>query len=212
MVLMLRSLDIPARLAVGFRGGTWSDRAGAFRVLQKDAHAWVEVPFEGAGWIPFDPTPPESTLDLATTAGRASNQGLAGTAAPASANDAERAQTRPWRNPVLAIAAAGVVVLGAWVLRRRQARSSRGALRGPEAGLHARVVGIATRGGAKRRRSATLRELIGEAPTLPHRTLPELLRVVAWLYRARYGGRPLGAEESLEAGRILIAVERAIDP
>ncbi|MAB90037.1 MAG: hypothetical protein CMJ90_11325 [Planctomycetes bacterium] len=99
-----------------------------------------------------------------------------------------------------------------WVERIRPPYLTLSGKIGYFAGLHARVVGIATRGGAKRRRSATLRELIGEAPTLPHRTLPELLRVVAWLYRARYGGRPLGAEESLEAGRILVAVERAIDP
>ncbi|HKC77428.1 MAG TPA: transglutaminaseTgpA domain-containing protein, partial [Gaiellaceae bacterium] len=56
MTLMLRYLGIPARVAVGFAGGTYSARDGAWLVTDRDAHAWVEVWFKGHGWIPFDPT------------------------------------------------------------------------------------------------------------------------------------------------------------
>ncbi|MBL4846177.1 MAG: DUF3488 domain-containing protein [Planctomycetes bacterium] len=55
MTLLLRSQGIPARLAVGYAGGEWQLRGGFYVVRQKHAHAWVEVPFEGRGWIVFDP-------------------------------------------------------------------------------------------------------------------------------------------------------------
>jgi Transglutaminase-like superfamily len=58
MTLMLRYLGIPARLAVGFAGGTYSRSRHAWLVTDRDAHAWVEVWFNGYGWLPFDPTPP----------------------------------------------------------------------------------------------------------------------------------------------------------
>ncbi len=57
MVLMLRSLDIPARLVTGFMAGEWNDFGHYYTVRQQDAHAWVEVYFPRSGWIIFDPTP-----------------------------------------------------------------------------------------------------------------------------------------------------------
>jgi hypothetical protein len=58
MALMLRYLGIPARVAVGFAGATYSPRGDRWLVTDRDAHAWVEVWFKGYGWLPFDPTPP----------------------------------------------------------------------------------------------------------------------------------------------------------
>ena len=60
MALMLRMLGIPARVAVGFTSGTPKD--DAWVVTDHDAHAWVEVWFEGHGWVPFDPTPGRGTF------------------------------------------------------------------------------------------------------------------------------------------------------
>jgi transglutaminase-like putative cysteine protease len=55
MAIMLRALRVPARVAVGFTPGTM---IGSSRLITtEDAHAWVEVWFPGAGWLPFDPTP-----------------------------------------------------------------------------------------------------------------------------------------------------------
>ncbi|MGH3671604.1 MAG: transglutaminaseTgpA domain-containing protein [Pseudonocardiaceae bacterium] len=55
MAIMLRSLHIPARVAIGFTPGTVT---GSTRLITtEDAHAWVEAWFPGAGWLPFDPTP-----------------------------------------------------------------------------------------------------------------------------------------------------------
>ena len=63
MVVLLRGLEIPARVAVGFRGGRWEEFRREFRVRESDAHAWVEVPIEGHGWVGFDPTPGGQDLE-----------------------------------------------------------------------------------------------------------------------------------------------------
>jgi transglutaminase-like putative cysteine protease len=57
MVIMLRSLGIPARLVAGFGSGTYNAVTNYYEVRANDAHAWVEVYFPAAGWVPFDPTP-----------------------------------------------------------------------------------------------------------------------------------------------------------
>jgi transglutaminase-like putative cysteine protease len=57
MALMLRYLGIPARVAVGFAGGTYDSKQHLWNVTDREAHAWVEVWFKGYGWVPFDPTP-----------------------------------------------------------------------------------------------------------------------------------------------------------
>ncbi len=55
MAVMLRTVGVPARVAVGFTGGTAD---GDHRsVSTSDAHAWVEAWFAGYGWLIFDPTP-----------------------------------------------------------------------------------------------------------------------------------------------------------
>jgi transglutaminase-like putative cysteine protease len=55
MAVMLRTVGVPARVAVGFTGGR-EDGDGR-SVGTADAHAWVEAWFAGAGWTTFDPTP-----------------------------------------------------------------------------------------------------------------------------------------------------------
>ncbi len=56
MTLMLRSLDIPARVAVGFFMDPDSEVLHFYPVRADMAHAWVEVYFNEYGWIEFDPT------------------------------------------------------------------------------------------------------------------------------------------------------------
>jgi transglutaminase-like putative cysteine protease len=56
MAMMLRTQEIPARLAMGYLPGQRLTD-GTWRVDRGAAHAWVEVFFPGYGWIRFDPTP-----------------------------------------------------------------------------------------------------------------------------------------------------------
>jgi transglutaminase-like putative cysteine protease len=60
MAVLVRELGIPARVAVGYRAGTLQDDE-THLVQSTDAHAWVEVFFEGYGWLPFEPTPGHGT-------------------------------------------------------------------------------------------------------------------------------------------------------
>lgn len=57
LVVLARSLGIPARLAAGYGAGTHNPVTGYYEVRYSDAHSWVEVYFPGQGWVPFDPTP-----------------------------------------------------------------------------------------------------------------------------------------------------------
>ena len=57
MVVMLRTVGIPARLVTGFLATEWNEYGGYFTVRQRDAHAWVEVYFPQSGWVTMDPTP-----------------------------------------------------------------------------------------------------------------------------------------------------------
>ncbi len=75
MVVMSRSLGIPTRWVKGYASGSLPiddlefflpeeallmigerDEGGLYTIRNSDAHSWVEVYFEGFGWIPFEPT------------------------------------------------------------------------------------------------------------------------------------------------------------
>jgi|SRR5579875_300032 len=58
MVVMLRTLGIPARYVTGFLPGEFNPLAQDYIIRARDAHSWVEVYFPKYGWITFDPTPP----------------------------------------------------------------------------------------------------------------------------------------------------------
>jgi transglutaminase-like putative cysteine protease len=78
MALMLRYLGVPARVAVGFAGGSYSPSKHAWLVTDREAHAWVEVWFKGYGWLPFDPTPADpGAAPRAATAGTDAGGGSA---------------------------------------------------------------------------------------------------------------------------------------
>jgi protein-glutamine gamma-glutamyltransferase len=57
MVVMLRTVGIPARLVTGFLATEWNEYGNYYLVRQQDAHAWVEVHLGQSGWISMDPTP-----------------------------------------------------------------------------------------------------------------------------------------------------------
>lgn len=59
MVVMLRTLDIPARWVKGFAPGELSkneDGEQVYRVSNNEAHSWVEAYLPEIGWVPFEPT------------------------------------------------------------------------------------------------------------------------------------------------------------
>ncbi len=59
--LMARSMDYPARVVMGFAPEVREGQDSVV-VMGKDVTAWVEVAFEGVGWVAFYPTPDETDI------------------------------------------------------------------------------------------------------------------------------------------------------
>ena len=55
-VILMRALDVPARIVTGYQGGELNAVDGFWTVRQSDAHAWAEVWIAGQGWRRVDPT------------------------------------------------------------------------------------------------------------------------------------------------------------
>lgn len=155
MVTMLRSIDVPARLAVGFLPGN-RERDGAYVVYGGDAHAWPEVWFPNVGWVRFEPTPSAQTGATPTYANPDSNEipvpqsvidaAQNGQPAPVPTTAPEQGQGRPETSDALNqglatpwwVVASGIAVLVLlawglvwWLRARRKATLSH--LEGPEA-------------------------------------------------------------------------------
>jgi transglutaminase-like putative cysteine protease len=237
MTLMLRYLGIPSRVAAGFTSGTYNDENGRFTVTDHNAHAWVEVWFQGWGWLPFDPTPARGQLsgpysfaspDLNTQQALAEvSGGAAGDAGPSASILAERLESATGRgtglpggiggiarergSSLLRLLAVVLLVVGSViVLAKLVVRRSRFLTRDP------RRVAAACRGdladflrdqGLTVGRSATLAEL-GE-------TLRRSFRIdadpfVAAAGEARYGPPDRADDAADRARRELRAVRRQL--
>ncbi|GCF93147.1 hypothetical protein NRIC_10380 [Enterococcus florum] len=70
MVVLLRSVGIPARWTKGFApgdAGQVDSDTTVYTVRNQHAHSWVEVYFDSYGWLPFEPTPSFSNPDRPST-------------------------------------------------------------------------------------------------------------------------------------------------
>ncbi|MCZ2857070.1 transglutaminase family protein [Blastococcus sp. VKM Ac-2987] len=63
MAVLVRQAGMPARVAMGYTPGDVRPD-GSRLITSDDAHAWVEVFFQGYGWVPFDPTPLSSARQV----------------------------------------------------------------------------------------------------------------------------------------------------
>jgi protein-glutamine gamma-glutamyltransferase len=146
MALLLRMAGIPARVATGFTRGSYNRDSGEWRVRDLDAHSWVEVYFNGVGWVNFDPTPPASPAEgqipgLGDTGpsgtGPVDSQGddpAGGTEQSAQAEDGGSGDGPAWWLVPLLLAGAGLCA--ALVLGLRAARAGRP---GPERVAEAQI-------------------------------------------------------------------------
>jgi transglutaminase-like putative cysteine protease len=57
LAVMARTLGIPARVVNGFQRGEWNPYGRYYMIRLRDAHSWVEVFVDGAGWVTLDPSP-----------------------------------------------------------------------------------------------------------------------------------------------------------
>jgi transglutaminase-like putative cysteine protease len=67
-VTMLRSVGVPARLAIGYLPGEPGRTAGEYILRDKYFHAWPQVYFPGYGWVDVEATPgsPSSYVSIST--------------------------------------------------------------------------------------------------------------------------------------------------
>jgi protein-glutamine gamma-glutamyltransferase len=135
MALMLRMAGIPARVAAGFSPGSYNKDTREYRVRDLDAHSWVEVWFQGIGWVPFDPTPARSPAQsqssaLATSAAAAdagevrdTRQGVAASERGTDTGAGLGSDGgNGWLMPVLLLLLAAPLAAGALVLGHRVRR------------------------------------------------------------------------------------------
>ena len=150
MVMMARSLGIPARLGLGYLGGQLSDD-NVWQVLGGDAHTWPELYFPGQGWVRFEPTPAIQTGSAPsyTVEGSGSGNAPIPSNVPIPTNVPSNNPQNPvptstavvtdpnaeagvpwWALAVVVILALGAAY-GVWMLRRRSVAHA--AAHGPEA-------------------------------------------------------------------------------
>ena len=63
MVVLARSIGLPARLVTGYASGTYDPGSSRYIVTEADAHSWPEIYFSGYGWVEFEPTAARTDLD-----------------------------------------------------------------------------------------------------------------------------------------------------
>ena len=91
-VVLLRSIGIPARMAVGFAQGEY-EPPNQYTVRQRDSHAWPEVYFPGNGWVEFEPT--SNQAPLVRPAGDNSSSGQTPTPTPQGTPPGNNSQLTP---------------------------------------------------------------------------------------------------------------------
>ena len=218
-VLLLRTLELPARVATGFLAEAADPESGRYLVTRSNGHAWIEVHFEGLGWQTFEATPSARRREALRAAEAGEDDGLASWFAElqgdlrawarsgadetylgplqATLADAPRAlratlERRPWLALPLLLPAA---LLGLWVRRvlRRQGGGGRRRRSREQDLLHQILAALAHRG---HRRSAhqSLREFVGGLE-LEEETQRELAGLVPLFERASFAGRPLEPQE-----------------
>ncbi|QMU97074.1 transglutaminase domain-containing protein [Microbacterium esteraromaticum] len=62
MALAAQEIGMPVRIVMGYYPDADRKKDPVFTATGDDVHAWVEIAFEGFGWVPFDPTPPEDKV------------------------------------------------------------------------------------------------------------------------------------------------------
>lgn len=195
MVIMARSLGIPARLAIGYATGDYDPASGVYTIRERDAHAWPELLIEGR-WLPFEPTP---ALALPARSAVA-----APTAQPEPTPSPQIAPVPPppsWTIWIALLLCGGVALAGGlhWQAQRRtplwqaQYRLERSGAR----------AGIAWPAGATLREYAHLLELHGGPRT-------ELHQAIGLIERARYGRQRLDQREARQLRQATGAIQSGL--
>ena len=211
MVVMARSLGIPARLAVGYATGEYDPDSRAFVVREENAHSWPELYFPGVGWVRFEPTAaqPQPERIPAWNEPPVYMTGSAGQVQVDLRTFREDEIVRR-RSGWLAVAGVAVAFMAAgWVWRRRRPQPELAALYG-RLGRWGRRLGAPPRPGdtpGQFARALGDRVSAGEGAA-PEPAIGQVQHFVRSFEAAQYGPRPAEAER--EARGLWPGVERAL--
>jgi transglutaminase-like putative cysteine protease len=56
MVVLARAAGLPARLVMGYAGGSYNSNKAHYEIREENAHSWPEIYFADTGWVEFEPT------------------------------------------------------------------------------------------------------------------------------------------------------------
>jgi transglutaminase-like putative cysteine protease len=212
MVVMARSLGLPARLAVGYSSGVYDPNGRAFVVTEQNAHSWPEIYFPQIGWVRFEPTASLAPSERPTPSGQPAPQEAAGEEGLAQM----QADLRTFREDQIVrrrvgwlaiLAAAGVLAGIGWLLRRRRPQPGLLVFYGRLAGWGRRL-GAASQPGDTPSQLAQALDLRVSAAQADATTGEQIQQFVRSFEAAQYGPRPLEAER--EARRLWPDLERAL--
>jgi len=174
MNVMLRSLGVPTREAVGFVPGPYNPITDLYDIQAQDAHAWVQVWFPSYGWQSFDPT---AVVPLANPSPGATLLGDAG----------HVLGHVPW---LLLTATAGPAALGALcvMIARRRPRTW-------AEQMSRRLEAAGRRAGRRRRADETLAEFAAALDAGAGDASETWSAIAAVVEATAYGGRVLAPEE-----------------
>jgi transglutaminase-like putative cysteine protease len=227
LAVMLRTLEIPARVVAGFQRGEWNPYGGYYMVRLADAHSWVEAYFDGLGWVTLDPSPRADTLSPPglfahyLDAARMrwyryivnwSFQDQAAVAATIHRQAAELTWSWPRGWPARswfwgAGLALGAAVLG-WLVRRAGGlgRAARPAARMPR--FYERALRALDRRGFRLEAAETARRFAARVSAALPALADPIERLTRAYERCRFGAAGLGRDEQDELDRCVRSLER----
>lgn len=209
--ILLRMASVPCRIGTGLHGGVADpELRGARRYSSNHAHAWVEIPVAGAGWVVFDPTPAANRGQTPAPAVLVAGEDAADEASALGSllDRARELATSPW--PALAVLLALVAVP---TLRRGGRRPRAPELPRelkPARALLDRLLSALRERGFPRLPGHTLEQYLASLRTSSAGPEPVATAFAAY-QEVRFGGSPFDAtrEQHLQAG---LAAARELSP
>lgn len=233
MAVLARANGIPARWVKGYAPGALPPEmflgapeevmmdpniGGTYTVRNADAHSWVELYFEGFGWVPFEPTP-GFAYPYSYPAGETPEPVLSdlGPIESAASESEVQGGLRVPRQAVIAagILAAAAVLIWAFLQRRMLIRVWRrirfGAMTANEQIVREteRLIRACRRRGLERSESETLRESVQRWSARRRSLAGDFQEVLVIFERAKYSGRQVTDEEARQfAAKIKLIRQR----
>lgn len=240
MIVMARSLGVPARWVKGYSSGISDvemympdmldqqmmenpEGSGTYTVRNSDAHSWVEVYFEGYGWIPFEPTA-SFTLPLVheTPPTDVVLPDLDSSDSTGDAGSGETGGGVSWLQAV-AVGLFVLALVGGLMFWKRRSLSLRwyafrrgsGQIGSDEARIRIihefdRFMRYARRKGFERREYETVRETLMHWSSRGTWLKPQLDLLLNLFEKAKYSGQTVGAEELQEVRQVLDQLRTAM--